>query len=136
MLLRAEALNKLGQHQAALDIVNTVRNRVGYTVNALLADYPADPTDGIELTILTERQLELVGEGKRWFDMCRIGKIYDYSDNGYGYLRGILNPILATRTGAIQYSGANMGRILYPINSDMFDANTKLVGDQNPPYDE
>src|SRR5688572_25945225 len=33
MLLRAEALNKLGQHQAALDIVNTVRNRVGYTVN-------------------------------------------------------------------------------------------------------
>jgi starch-binding outer membrane protein, SusD/RagB family len=136
MLLRAEALNKLGQHQAALDIVNIVRNRVGYTVNALLTDYPGDPTDGIERTILTERQLELVGEGKRWFDMCRIGKIYDYTDNGYGYLREILNPILATRTGAIQYQGVNMGRILYPINSDMFDANTKLVGDQNPPYDE
>lgn len=68
--------------------------------------------------------------------MCRIGKIYDYTDNGYGYLREILNPILATRTGAIQYQGVNMGRILYPINSDMFDANIKLVGDQNPPYDE
>jgi starch-binding outer membrane protein, SusD/RagB family len=136
MLLRAEALNKLGQHQAALDIVNTVRNRVGYTVNALLTDYPGDPTDGIERTILTERQLELVGEGKRWFDMARIGNIYDYTSSGYAYLREILNPILATRTGAILYDGVNMGRILYPINSDMFDANSKLVGDQNPPYDE
>lgn len=136
MLLRAEALNKKGQHQDALDIVNTVRNRVGYTVTAQLVDYTGDLTDGIERTILEERRLELLGEGKRWFDMTRIGNIYDYSNNGYQYLREILNPILATRTGAIQYDGVNMGRILYPINSDMFDANSKLVGDQNPPYDE
>lgn len=136
MLLRAEALNKTGQHQAALDIVNTVRNRVGYTVNAQLSDYTGDLTTEIERTILTERQLELVGEGKRWFDLARIGNIYDYTNSGYQYLREILNPILAGRTGAIQYDGVNMGRILYPINSDMFDANSKLVGDQNPPYDE
>jgi starch-binding outer membrane protein, SusD/RagB family len=135
MLLRAEALNKKGLHQEALDIVNTVRNRVGYTVNAQLADYPPDPTDEIERTILTERQLELVGEGKRWFDLMRIGTIYDYT-NGYEYLREVMNPILASRSGSIQFEGANMGRILFPINSDMFDANSKLVGFQNPPYDE
>jgi hypothetical protein len=136
MLLRAEALNKMGDHQAALDIVNTVRNRVGYTVNAQLSDYTGDLTEGIERTILTERQLELVGEGKRWFDMTRIGNIYDYTNGGYQYLREIMNPILSGRTGAIQFDGVNMGRILFPINSDMFDANSKLVGDQNPPYDE
>lgn len=136
LLLRAEALNKKGRYQEALDIVNKVRNRVGYTMNALLSDYTGDITAGIERTILTERQLELVGEGKRWFDMMRIGTIYHYDNTGYGYLREIMNPILASRTGAIPFDGVNMGRILFPINSDMFDANPKLVGHQNPPYDE
>ena len=89
----------------------------------------------IERTILKERQLEFLGEGKRWFDMCRIGTIYNF-DSGYEYLREIMNPILATRTGAISYEGINLGRVLYPINSDVIKANSKLSGDQNPPYDE
>ncbi|MEO8404186.1 MAG: hypothetical protein ABI480_06310, partial [Chitinophagaceae bacterium] len=72
----------------------------------------------------------------RWFDLCRIDKIYDYTDAGYGYLRETMNPLIAARTGGIQYAGDNMGRILYPINSAMFNANPKLRGDQNPPYDE
>ncbi|HET9431126.1 MAG TPA: RagB/SusD family nutrient uptake outer membrane protein, partial [Chitinophagaceae bacterium] len=136
MLLRAEALTHKARYQEALDIVNSVRSRVGYTIEAQLSDYTGDIMTGIERTILKERQFELLGEGKRWFDLCRIGKTYDYTNSGYEYLREILNPILATRTGSILYENENMGRILYPINSDMFDANSKLVGDQNPPYDE
>jgi hypothetical protein len=136
MLLRAEALAHTNKHQQALDIVNTVRSRVGYTVQAKLTDYTGDLTTGVEATILKERQLELYGEGKRWFDMCRIGKIYDYTNAGYSYLRDIMNPIITSRTGGILYDGANMGRILFPINSAMFNANAKLVGDQNPPYDQ
>ena len=136
MLLRAEALNQKGQYQPALDIVNRVRSRVGYTVQAKLTDYTGDIKKGIELTILKERQLELLGEGKRWFDLCRIDKTYDYTNAGYQYLRETMNPILATRTGAIQFQDQNMGRILFPINSNMFNANPKLRGDQNPPYDE
>ncbi|MBS1563770.1 MAG: RagB/SusD family nutrient uptake outer membrane protein, partial [Bacteroidetes bacterium] len=136
MLLKAEALAHTNKHQQALDIVNTVRSRVGYNVQAKLTDYTGDLTTGVERTILDERQLELFGEGKRWFDLTRIGQIYDYSNAGYGYLREIMNPIIATRTGGIQYEGVNMGRVLYPINSAMFNANPKLVGDQNKPYDE
>lgn len=136
MLLRAEALNKKGQYQQALNIVNTVRNRVGYMQNALLTDYSGDIMKGIERTILKERQYELMGEGKRWFDLCRIDKIYDYTNAGYAYLRETLNPILATRSGSILYENENMGRILYPINAAMFNANPKLRGDQNQPYDE
>lgn len=136
MLLRAEALTHKGQYQAALDIVNKVRSRVGYTVQAKLTDYTGDVMKGVERTVLKERQLELLGEGKRWFDLCRIGTIYKYDNTGYEYLREILNPILSTRTGAILYDGQNVGRVLYPINSDMFNANSKLRGDQNPPYDE
>jgi hypothetical protein len=136
MLLRAEALNQKRQYQPALDIVNKVRSRVGYTVQALLTDYTGDIKRGIMLTILRERQLELIGEGKRWFDLCRIDNIYDYTNAGYQYLRETMNPILATRTGAIQYLDQNMGRILFPINSNMFNSNNLLRGDQNPPYDE
>ncbi|MGX5821001.1 RagB/SusD family nutrient uptake outer membrane protein [Chitinophaga lutea] len=140
-LLRAEALTHVGRHLEALDIVNKVRSRVGYTVQAKLADYTGDITKGIERTILQERQFELMGEGKRWFDLCRIGKTYDFSNNGYEYLREMMNPILAGRNGAPLFeNGANtpngMGRILYPINSDVFNANPLLRGHQNQPYDE
>jgi starch-binding outer membrane protein, SusD/RagB family len=136
MLLRAEALNQKGQSQQALDIVNKVRSRVGYTVQAKLTDYMGDVKRGVQLTILKERQLELLGEGKRWFDLTRIDKIYDYTNAGYQYLRETMNPILTTRTGAILFENEHMGRVLYPINSAMFNANSKLIGDQNPPYDE
>lgn len=143
MLLRAEALNRTGQPQQALDIVNTVRNRVGYNVRAVLSDYSGDITAGIESTILTERKIELMGEGKRWFDLCRIGRIYDYSNAGYGYLRETMNAVLTERrnrsslyAGSLLFEGANMGRILFPINSIAFNNNPRLLGDQNPPYDE
>lgn len=135
MLLRAEALAHTGKYQDALDIVNKVRTRVGYMTAAKLTDYTGDVVTGIERTILTERQYELMGEGKRWFDLCRIGKMYDFT-NGYAYLTSVMNPILGSRTGASKYEGANLGRIMFPINSAAFNANPKLVGDQNPPYDE
>lgn len=144
MLLRAEAMVHTGNLQGALDIVNKVRNRVGYNVNAQLSDYDSAPdkVKAIERTILKERQLELLGEGKRWFDLSRIGNTYDFTNTGYGYLREIMNPILIARGAgnSIFENNANspngMGRILYPINSDAFNANPKLIGDQNPPYDE
>ena len=136
LLLRAEALTHKGRYQEALDIVNSIRKRVGYTVKAVLSDYTGDIAKGIERTVLDERQLELLGEGKRWFDLCRIGKIYDYTNAGYDYLRETMNPILSATTGSILYDGGNMGRVLYPINSAAFNANSKLLGDQNPPYDE
>jgi len=141
MLLRAEALAHKGRFQEALDIVNKVRSRVGYTVEAKMTDYTGDILSGIERTILTERQYELLGEGKRWFDLCRIGNTYDFTNNGYEYLREIMNPILTARQGAVPFDNNTstvngMGRILYPINSNAFNANPKLIGDQNPPYDE
>lgn len=143
MLLRAEALTHKSRFTEALEIVNKVRSRVGVTDVAKESDVPpgADKIKYIERLILKERQFELIGEGKRWFDLCRIDKMYDFTNTGYAYLRETMNPILAGREGATQFdNNANtpgaMGRILYPINSDVFNANRKLTGDQNPPYDE
>lgn len=140
MLLRAEALARTNSFQAALNIVNSIRSRVGYNVQARLTDYTGTQEQiaiAIQRTVLQERQLELIGEGKRWFDLCRIGRTYDFTLNGYDYLREVMNPILTFRAGAVAYdSDLNMGRILYPINSDVINANPLLRGKQNPPYSE
>ncbi|MRX47863.1 RagB/SusD family nutrient uptake outer membrane protein [Pedobacter puniceum] len=140
MLLRAEALARLNRFTEALAILNQVRSRVGFTVQAQRSDYTGtDEQVGIAIqrTILLERQLELIGEGKRWFDLCRIGRTYDFTSTGYDYLRSVMNPILQGRTGGVAFdTDLNMGRILYPINSDIINANPLLRGQQNPPYSE
>jgi hypothetical protein len=109
-------------------------------VPARLVDYTGTPEQigiAIQRTVLQERQLELLGEGKRWFDLCRIGKIYDYSLNGYDYLREVMNPLLASRAGATLFNtDVNMGRILFPIPQFIINANPLLRGKQNPPYSE
>jgi len=84
ILLRAEALNKLADahvgsytHQDALDELNKVRNRAGLDSMKLTNQYiinASSLTYGIESAILQERQFELLGEGKRWFDLMRTGR--------------------------------------------------------------
>ncbi len=71
LLLKAEALNQLGQREEALDIVNTIRiARELPQINK--ADYP-DQESALDV-ILTERQFELLGEGHRWWDLVRNDK--------------------------------------------------------------
>lgn len=140
LLLRAEAYAHLNQHQLALDIVNKIRARVGYPIKAVLSDYTGgDLTEGVERTILRERQIELLCEGKRWFDLCRIGKL-QLDNEGYWYLREVMNPLL-TRPNQNQFinnasSPNGMGKILFPVSTAAFNANISLNGDQNPPYDQ
>jgi len=75
ILLRAEALNKLGRYADALMEMNKIRTRAGLT-KRLDTDYVSatDITLAIETDILQERQFELLGEGKRWFDLVRTGR--------------------------------------------------------------
>jgi len=68
LLIRAEALNELGQSSAALTPLNLVRTRV---------ELPAiSSTDQAEVrqAIWTERRLELAMEHDRWFDLVRTGQ--------------------------------------------------------------
>jgi hypothetical protein len=75
ILLRAEALNKLGRYPEALTELNKIRTRAGLP-SRLITAYSAAPdiTYAIESDILLERRLELFGEGKRWFDLMRTGR--------------------------------------------------------------
>ncbi len=76
MLLRAEALNKIGgeaNKTEALTLLNTIRTRAGLTSFVTEADAIAMYGD-LESAILHERSVELCFEGHRWFDLVRTGK--------------------------------------------------------------
>lgn len=127
LLLRAEALNQLGQPTEALQIVNSIRKRVGYLADATVE---ADLNDkkAVETVILNERQLEFIAEGKRWFDLVRTGRVVE-----------VMDPILRARQQAagVTVTGfGDEGRILFPIYYREFESNLKLKGHQNPPYTE
>ncbi|WP_031426616.1 RagB/SusD family nutrient uptake outer membrane protein [Flavimarina sp. Hel_I_48] len=68
LLIRAEALNELGQSAAALAPLNQVRNRVN------LDDITTTDQSALGDAIFLERRLELAMEHDRWFDLVRTKK--------------------------------------------------------------
>ena len=69
LLMKAEALSQLEQFPEALDIINKIRRRAGVPDLTLASSAVA-----FEDAILEERALELAFEGKRWFDLLRMGR--------------------------------------------------------------
>lgn len=68
ILIRAEALNELGQTAQAVPLVNQIRNRAG------LANTTATTQATLRDAIERERRLELAFEGQRWHDLVRMGR--------------------------------------------------------------
>ncbi len=68
LLIRAEALNELGQSSEALVPLNRVRSRVS------LPDVTATNQNELRLAIWKERRLELAMEHDRWYDLLRQGR--------------------------------------------------------------
>lgn len=73
MLLTAEAKNQLGDKAGAVALLNEVRRRA-YAPNVAPKQAAAVSTEELQNIILTERAKELLGEGKRWFDLVRTNK--------------------------------------------------------------
>lgn len=130
-LLYAEALNKTGNQTKALAMLNLVHQRAG--LPAILATDPLVSNAGtldatkVEDAILQERQYELFGEGKRWFDLVRTN-----------HVNKIMDPVInrrtfyATKVPTTIGFGSNPGRLLWPIYKTLLEDNPKLV--QNTPY--
>jgi len=68
ILMKAEALNELGQTSEAIPLVNQIRKRAG------LGDTPFTSQDDIRKAIYKERRLEFAFEHDRWFDLVRTGQ--------------------------------------------------------------
>jgi hypothetical protein len=122
-LTYAEALNKTGDLGNALKYLNFIRVRAG--LPAYTANDPLVSAANMENTILNERRFELYGEGKRWFDLVRTGKVTE-----------VMDPVLKQRQqrlGTAQVGfGSDPNKILWPLYRTLLEDNKKLV--QNPSY--
>ena len=110
LLVKAEALNELGQTAEAEEYINLVRNRAG------LDDIQNLNQTDFREAVLKERRLELAFEGHRWLDLIRV-------NNGQ-YALDFLH--------SIGKNNATQKHLLFPIPQIEIDRNPNLV--QNPGY--
>ncbi|MGM5469099.1 RagB/SusD family nutrient uptake outer membrane protein [Flavobacteriaceae bacterium LMO-SS05] len=111
LLMKAEALNELGQTSEAEDYLNMVRNRAG------LDDIQTGLSQAqFREAVLKERRLELAFEGQRWFDLIRV----DHGQYGLDFLH------------SIGKNNAAQKHLLFPVPQIEIDRNPNLT--QNPGY--
>lgn len=111
LLIKAEALNELGQTAEAEDYLNKVRNRAGLDDIATGLSQ-SDFRDAV----LKERRMELAFEGHRWMDLIRVNN----GQYGLEFLHSIGKTNAAPK------------HLLFPIPQIELDRNPNLV--QNPGY--
>lgn len=114
LLLKAEALNELGDPAGAAALVNQIRTRVN--LKATAATTQAD----MRLAIEKERRLELAFEGHRWYDLKRTGRAI-----------AVMNAAKGANNENLGYN-LTPGRLVWPIPQAELDKNSKLV--QNSGY--
>lgn len=80
MYMKAEALIWKGREywQEAIDIINQIRIRSNLPEKEISLD-EEDESSMMEKYLLPERNMELAGEGKRWYDLVRYGKTKNYA---------------------------------------------------------
>lgn len=142
MLMKAEALTALMSDASelsdqdknymvqAFSLVNAVNKRSvceGVLKDTLQAnDYATK--EKIENLVMTERQRELIFEGKRWYDLvCRSRR-----DGNTDYLRQQTLMKFTSNTSAISGKLAKMDYIYWPYNADELKVNGNLK--QNPAF--
>ncbi|HTG56315.1 MAG TPA: RagB/SusD family nutrient uptake outer membrane protein [Niabella sp.] len=128
LLMKAEAINELGQPLEASRLVKTIRERA-----RALEMIPLDSTNqsGMATAILEERQREFAFEGKRWFDLLRFAK-----RNNYAGLDLILNAASISVPVTLQQAAFNK---LRDHNSHympvfLYEMQTNPLLEQNPYY--
>ena len=99
LLMAAEAYNKTGNDGKATTYLNLVRDRAFGNVNNRISASGGALYD----FILTERRLELAGEGHRFFDLVRTGKA---AQEIPGFVAG-KNELFPIPIEEIQFSGGN-----------------------------
>jgi hypothetical protein len=78
LLMYAEAINEQNNTQEAMKYINIIRKRARFNgsiyVNTL-PDYTNLNQQQLRDALIKERMYEFVGEGQRWFDLVRFGKL-------------------------------------------------------------
>ena len=126
-LMKAEALSQMGRFQEALSIINEIRSRADVS-----PIFPAETETAYEDAILEERALELAFEGKRWFDLLRMGRRNDYARKSK-LIEIIVKNVPSTQKRILAIKLTNPLGWFLPIYDQELERNKNLV--QNPYYD-
>jgi hypothetical protein len=110
LLMKAEAKNALGQDPSTE--MNLIRQRA-YGAKFDAYKFVNSTKEANDAAILKERLLELMLEGKRWWDLVRFGKAFD------------IVPSLQTQKGKDHL-------LLFPLSSNVLSLEPKIK--QNPGY--
>ena len=141
-LMKAEALIMKGNDskKAALECINKVRNRAGLAnyKNLDLTDSNAEAAIS-ELTelellqeVLAQREMEFAGEGKRWYDLLRFGRMQNYKYENE-FIAYVLEGNQTTNAEWVKSVLQNRWAWYMPLPQADIDANSLLV--QNPYYE-
>lgn len=126
LLMKAEALSQLGRYNEALQIINEIRNRANVATRNIAFNAVA-----FEDAILEERALEFAYEGKRWFDLLRMGRRNNYARKNK-LIEVMVSNASSTQKRVLAAKLTNPLGWYLPIYNSEIERNIKLV--QNPYY--
>jgi hypothetical protein len=127
LLMKAEALSQLERYTEAKDILVKIRKRANIENVITIANSPGAYED----MILEERARELAFEGKRWFDLMRMGRRNNFS-NTAKLVEIIVKNVPSAQKRILTTKLANPLGWYLPIAKDELERNVNLV--QNPYY--
>jgi hypothetical protein len=127
LLLKAEALSQIGEFQEAQMIINEIRGRASITQEQI-----SNSAEAFEDEIMLERSKELAYEGKRWFDLMRLGRRNNYARKSELIEVAIRNAPSTLKLVLASKLSNPQGWYL-PIFEPELERNLNLV--QNPYYD-
>lgn len=126
LLMKAEALSQLGRYNEALQIVNEIRDRANIANRSIAYNAVA-----FEDAILEERALEFAYEGKRWFDLLRMGRRNNYARKNK-LIEIMVSNASSTQKRVLAAKLTNPFGWYLPIYNTEIERNINLV--QNPYY--
>ena len=126
LLMKAEALVQQGEFGQAIDLVNQVRTRARIEPVADISSKNA-----LEDIIFEERSKEFCGEGKRWFDLIRLGR-RNHFERKDRLIEILSEDKTYEEAEIIRSKYSNPDSWYLPIHQDEIDQNDHLV--QNPYY--
>jgi hypothetical protein len=127
LLMKAEALSQKGDFYGANELISEIRDRAGVGPLSI-----ANTPTAYEDAILNERALELSYEGKRWFDLLRMGRRNNYARKDK-LIEIIVANVPSTQKRILATKLTNPQGWYLPIYEDEIERNKNLV--QNPYYD-
>jgi hypothetical protein len=124
--MKAEALSQMGNYSEALTYLNYSRSRASRPQVS-----PGNSPAAFEDAIMEERARELAFEGKRWFDLMRMGRRNSYA-RASKLIEIMIKDVPSTQKRILQTKLRNPLGWYLPISKSELEYNKELV--QNPYY--